>query len=160
MSYLFRSFKTFFEEMDSDMEKMSGSDPIGKDPVGNDYIDTLEDEFGINWKSISSTLTSEPWIATHFKLGDLNDEMTYKISAWEIDKDTITPEGAYIRLKPTKGMRGFLKNGDINKAPPDGKRYYLDRDELVDFLTTAWVPPEAPPGGDPGMGGPGLGGLQ
>lgn len=158
MSYLFRNFKTFFEEMDQDIKKMSGDEAIGDDPVGNDFIDTLEDEFGINWKNMSDTLTSEPWISTHFKLGDINKEMSYKISSWEIDKDSITPGGAYIRLNPTKGMRAHLKNGDINKSEPDRKKYYLNRDELINFLTTAWVPPEAPPGGD--MGGSGLGGMQ
>lgn len=154
----FAGFKKYIEEMDPSPEKKSEDEGSESTPVGNDYIDTLEDEFGIKWKDLSLLLASEPWVATHFMMGKPNHEMSYKASSWEIDPDSISKNGAYIRLKPDKGTRSFLKNGSLNRATPDKDKYYLSRDELVKFLTTAWVPapPPADAGGmppDAGMGG-------
>ena len=152
----FKGFKKYIEEMDASIEKKMEDDTDNPPPTGNDYIDTLEDEFGVKWKTLSSLLSSEPWISTHFMLGKPDKEIAYKVSSWEIDPDSISPNGAYIRLKPSKGMRSYLKNGDLNKSMPDKDKYYLNRDDLVKFLTTAWVPSQPP--ADAGMGG-GMGGI-
>lgn len=154
----FFGFKKFVEEMDASIEKRIEDDPNTSNPTGNDYIDTLEDEFGIKWKTLSSVLSSEPWVNTHFMLGQPNKEIAYKISSWEIDPDSLTTKGAYIRLKPAKGMRSYLQNGNLNRAMPDKNKYYLTRDDLVKFLTTAWVPSQPAP--DAGMGDMGgMGGM-
>lgn len=150
MPYLLSGFRRFVEEMDPSAEKRADSGTAPSDPVGNDYIDTLEDEFGIRWKDLSKILQSEPYVSSHFMLGSPDKEMTYKISAWEIVPGTLTPKGAYIRIKPSRGMRYFSKDGKLGKFAPDADQYYVTRDELVKFLTTAWVP--SAPAGDAGMG--------
>lgn len=150
MPYLLSGFRRFVEEMDSSAEKRADSGDAPSDPVGNDYIDTLEDEFGIRWKDLSKILQSEPYVSSHFMLGKPDSEMTYKMSAWEIVPGTLTPKGAYIRIKPSRGMRYFSKDGKLGRFAPDADQYYVTRDELVKFLTTAWVP--SAPGGDAGMG--------
>lgn len=152
MNYLFTNFKRFFEEIDNSIEKMANPDGNFDSQTGSDYFDTLEDEFGINWKSLKKLFSSEPWISSHFMLGKPNKELAYKISAWEIDPDSISEKGALIRMKPVKGGdRTFLKGGILNKTK-DKDYYYLSKDELVKFLTSGWTPAAAPPSGDP-MGG-------
>lgn len=149
MLYLLSGFKRFVEEMDPTAEKRADSAQKSDDPVGNDYIDTMQDEFGVSWKDMSKILETEPYVSTHFMLGKPDSEIAYKISAWEVVPGTLTKKGAYIRIKPTRGMRYFTKSGSLGKFAPDHDQYYLTRDELVKFLTTAWVP-SAPP--DAGMG--------
>lgn len=152
MIYLFTGFRRFIEEMDETPSKKMGSDSDDADSSGGSYMKTLEDEFGIKWTSLKNILSSEPWIASHFTMGN----NTHKISAWEIDPDSITDKGAYIRIKPTKGSRDYLKDGSLDKGALDTNRYYVTRKELEKMLTTAWVP-QQPAGGDMGaMGGPPL----
>lgn len=150
MSYLLFGFRRFVEEMDASAEKRADSGEVPDEPVGNDYIDALEDEFGISWSDLSNILQTEPYVSSHFMLGSPDKEMTYKISAWEVVPGTLTPKGAYIRIKPSKGMRYFTKDGSLGRFAPDQDQYYVTRDELVKFLTTAWVP--SAPAGDAGMG--------
>ena len=54
----FAGFKKYIEEMDPSLEKKSEDEGSESTPVGNDYIDTLEDEFGIKWKDLSSLSTT------------------------------------------------------------------------------------------------------
>jgi len=158
MNYLFTNFRRFFEEIDTSIEKMSNPDGSDDTPTGSDYFDTLEDEFGINWKSLKKVFSSEPWISSHFLLGKPNKEVAYKISAWEVDPETITEKGALIRMKPVSGGdRTYLKGGILTKTQDDNY-YYLSKDELVKFLTTGWTPPAAP-AGDMGGGGDVMGGI-
>ncbi len=154
-----QGFKKYFEEMNPSFEKKMDDGESSSKPTGNDYIDTLEDEFGVKWKNLSSVLSSEPWVSTHFMLGKPDSEILYKISSWEVDPESLSPNGAYIRIKPSKGMRTYLKNGMLNKSMPDKNKYYLTRDELVKFLTTAWVPAPAPDAGGAMGGGLPMGGL-
>lgn len=152
MNYLFKNFKRFFEEMDPSIEKLSNPDASSEQPTGSDYFDTLADEFGINWKSLKKIFSSEPWISSHFLLGKPNKEIAYKISAWEIDPSSISEKGALIKLKPTLGgNRSFLKGNILNRTSPDQNMYWLSKEDLIKFLTTGWVPPQPPAGGD--MGG-------
>ena len=152
MSYLFTGFRRFVEEMDETPSKKAGSEPDEAKPPSGSYMKSLEDEFGIKWKNLKDILSSEPWISSHFIMGD----QAHKLSAWEVDPDSISEKGAYIRLKPTKGMRDYLKDGSLNKGMPDTERYYVTRKQLEKMLTTAWVP-QQPAGGDMGaMGGPPL----
>lgn len=147
MSYLFIGFRRFVEEMDETPAKNAGSEPDGDKPKDN-YMKALEDEFGIKWKSLKDVLSSEPWISSHFIMGD----QAHKLSAWEIDPESISEKGAYIRIKPTKGMKDYLKDGSLNKSMPDTSKYYVSRKQLEKLLTTAWVPQQ--PAGDMGaMGG-------
>jgi len=150
MRYLLGGFRRFVEEMDPSAEKTAGEP---NDSKSNDYFDTIEDEFGIKWKSLKDIIASEPYVSTHFMLGKSDNKIAYKASTWEIDPDSITEHGAYIRIKPFKGMRTYLKGNKINTDVPDTNKYYVTREELLKLLTTAWVPPAPPPGGDMG-GGP------
>jgi|694.fasta_scaffold00059_158 hypothetical protein len=160
MNYLFNNFKRFFEEIDQTLEKRSETDIASEDPAGSNYFDTLEDEFGIDWKSLKSIFSSEPWISSHFVLGSPNKEVAYKMSAWEIVPDSITEKGAAIRIKPTKGgNRSYLKDGILKKDSPDQNMYYLSKNDLIKFLTTGWTPPAAPAGGDDMSAMGGMGGM-
>ena len=157
MNYLFTNFRSFFEEIDPSLDKSVSDNSSHDNPTGVDYFDTLEDEFGINWKSLRKIFGSEPWISTHFLLGKPDKEVAYKISAWEIEPSSISEKGAMIRVKPTIGGNRSYINGMLNKSKPDSDYYWLSKSDLVKFLTTGWIPPAAPDagsgGGDMGMGG-------
>lgn len=153
MSYL--SFKKYVEEMDLTPEKRREDSGALDDKASagkQDYFASLGDEEGIEWEQIKNIFQNEPWISSHFSLGSDNKQMLYKLSPWEIVKGTMTPQGADIRLKPQKGLRSYLKGNRLNKAKyQDTKRYHLNRDELVKFLTTGWTPAAQQAGGAGGM---------
>jgi hypothetical protein len=124
---------------------------VGKE----DYIGALGDEEGIEWKDLTTIFEDEPWVSSHFGLGRPNKEVLYKLSAWEIVKGSLTPSGADIRLKPQKGNRSYLHGNRLNKSKyEDKKRYHLDRQELIKFLTTGWTPAVQAAGGGAPPGGP------
>lgn len=156
------SFKRFIEEMNPSPEKTQAT-AMGKqeepDQDKQDYFSQLGDEMGIEWEDLTKALSSEPWVSSHFGLG--KNQPLHKLSAWEIVKGSLTPEGADIRLKPQRGDRSYLHGNRLNKSKyQDDKRYHLNREELTKFLTTGWTPAvQAAQQG--GMGGPGggLGGL-
>jgi hypothetical protein len=119
-----------------------------------DYFDGLGDEMGMEWDDIAQALESEPWISTQFNLGD---GIGYKRSAWQIVKGSLNQNGADIVLKPQKGDRSYLSGNRLNKGETDTKRYHLNRQQLIDFLTKGWTPAIQSASGGMGMGG-GMGG--
>lgn len=120
------NFKSFFEE-----------------GTNADFFSAFIDEEGVEWEDLVKALESEPWITSHFKLG--KPGILYKLSPWEIVKGTLTPHGADIRLKQQKGNRSYLPGNRANNSDyKDKKRYHLNRDELVKFLTTGWTPAVQP----------------
>lgn len=133
-------FKQFvFEDMDPSVEKDRAIAMGGGDTSGGkeDYFGALGDEQGIEWQDLTQALENEPWISAHFKLGDVQ----HKLSAWQIVKGSLTPNGADIQLKPQPGDRTYLKGNRLNKSRyEDKKRYHLSRQELIKFLTTGWTP--------------------
>lgn len=159
-------FKKFvIEDMDPTPEKSRsvamGSGEVNK-PATQDYFGALGDEQGIEWKDLASIFEDEPWVSSHFGVGTPSKEVLYKLSAWEIVKGSLTPNGADIRLKPQKNTRSYLNGNRLNKSKyEDKKRYHLGRKELMDFLTTGWTPAvQAAGGGDPMMGSdPSMGGA-
>lgn len=154
-------FKRFVEDMNPSIEKKMGGAGAPTDPGKMDYLGGLGDEMGMEWNDIVSSLEGEPWISTHFALG----ETLYKRSAWKIMPGTLTKNGAAITLVPQAGDRSYKGTEDgttLNKASsPDKKQYWLDRQGLIDFLTKGWTPAiqaaqgggaaGAPPGGAPPM---------
>jgi hypothetical protein len=126
-------FKKFMEDMDPSPQKNQDA-ATGKT---QDYFAQLGDEEGIQWDDLVKTLEGEPWISSHFNLGGLK----HKLSAWEIVKGTMTPNGADIQLKPQIGDRTYLKGNRLDKSTyQDNNRYHLDRQQLIQFLTTGWTP--------------------
>ena len=108
-----------------------------------DYLSALGDEGGIEWSDIVKVLENEPWVSSHFELGNFG--IKYKLSPWEIVKNTLTPKGADIRLKPQARSRSYLSGNMLNKSGhSDDNRYHLNRDELIKFLTTGWTPAVQP----------------
>lgn len=162
MRFTLNGFRKFVEDMDPTPEKsrniaMGSGD---KDQSGKeDYFGALGDEQGIEWSDLASILEDEPWVSSHFGLGKSNSQLLYKLSAWQIIKGSLTPNGADIRLKPQKGDRSYLQGNKLNKSKyEDTKRYHLGRQELIKFLTTGWTPAAQAASGmgaDPmGMGAP------
>lgn len=154
MQHTLSGFRKFVEEMDPSPDKSRDSangDEKGGSSKKQDYFSVLGDEFGMDWKTISKIMQDEPWVSTHFDLGNL----LHKLSAWEIVPGTMSPQGADIRLKkPQRGDRTYLKGNRLNKSDyEDDKRYHLNRKELQDFLTQGWTPA---PGSTPMPGGPAL----
>ena len=149
----FAGFKSFVEEMDPSAEKdreTALGEPEGSEGK-EDYFAALGDEQGIPCDDLTKVFTGEPWISAHFGLGSPDKEMLYKLSPWEIVRGTLTPAGADIRLKPTRGTRSYLKGNKLYKGDyQDNKRYHLSRPELIKFLTTGWTPAvQAAAGGMP-----------
>ncbi len=141
MKNTLNGFRQFVEEMDPSPEKNREMAMKKKDSNSDkqDYFDSLEDEQGISWPEIVSTLTKEPWVATHFGLGNPKNEILYKSSPWKIV--SLTPNGAEIQLMPQRDTKSYLKNNVANKSGyQDKKKYFLQRDQLVDFLTKGWSP--------------------
>lgn len=166
MKRTLNGFKQFvyYEDMDPNPSKSRdiamGSGEDNK-PATQDYFGALGDEQSIEWKDLATIFEDEPWVSSHFGLGRPNQEVLYKLSAWEIVKGSLTPNGADIRLKPQKGNRSYLQGNRLNKSKyEDNKRYHLNRKELTDFLTTGWTPAlqNANPA-DPSMGAPMGGGM-
>lgn len=155
-------FKKFIiEDMNPNPEKsreVAGSSG-GSKPETQDYFDSLEDEQGIGWEQIVKSLETDPNISAHFQLGKGNNQMQYKLSAWEVVPGSMTPEGADIRIKHQDGERTYLKGHRLNQSNyKDNNRYHLNRDQLIKFLTTGWTPAViAAQSGGGDMGG-GLGG--
>jgi hypothetical protein len=149
-------FKQFIlEDMDPSPEKTRDA-AMGGSPKDTekkqDYFNALGDEEGIEWSDLTKILEDEPWVSAHFGLGKPNKETLYKLAAWQIVKGSMTPQGADIELKPQKGNRSYLHGNRLNKSKyQDRKRYHLDREELIKFLTTGWTPAVQQAGGD--MGG-------
>lgn len=156
-------FKNYFyleDQMSSDRDTAMGNSSGGNDNSDKaDYFSTLGDEQGIQWKDLVTTLESEPWVSAHFGLGKMDGKTMYKLAAWEIVKGSLTPNGADIRLKPQHGDRSYLPGHRLNKSSyKDDKRYHLNRQELIKFLTSGWSPAvqnQDPMGGmtDPSMMG-------
>ena len=144
-------FKKFVEDMDNTPEKsreiaMGQKDNPNKDTQG--YFASLGDEQNIEWDDLTQALESEPWVSSHFNLGG----MQHKLSAWQIVKGSLSPDGADIQLKPQRGDRSYLKGNRLNKSKyEDNNRYHLNREELEKFLTSGWQPAlaAAQAGGDP-----------
>lgn len=119
-------------------KKVSGSS-APTDAGKMDYFGGLGDEMGMEWQDIVTALEGEPWVSTHFGLG----ETLYKRSAWKIVPGTLTKNGAAIRLVPQAGDRSYKGTKDgtmLNKGKPDSRQYWLDRQGLIDFLTKGWTP--------------------
>jgi hypothetical protein len=162
MKFTLNGFKNFIykEDMDDTPEKSRdiamGSSGVDKNDK-QDYFGSLGDEQGIAWKDLTTIFEDEPWVSSHFGLGQPNKEVMYKLAAWEIVKGSLTPNGADIRLKPQKGNRSYLQGNRLNKSKyEDNKRYHLDRPELIKFLTTGWTPAvQAAQAGGMGGGMPG-----
>lgn len=132
-------FRKWFEDMDPSVEKDRDTAMGGKDDAGGkeDYFGALGDEEGIEWEDLTQALESEPWVSAHFDLGN----MQHKLSAWQIVKGSLTPNGADIQVKPQVGDRTYLKGNRLNKSKyKDNNRYHLSRQELIKFLTTGWTP--------------------
>ena len=133
-------FKRFvFEDMDPSIEKKSDSASAPSDQDKMDFLGGLGEEMGMEWKDIVLALEGEPWVATHFGLG----ETLYKRSPWKIKKGTLTKNGAAIIVIPQAKSRSYLSAGGttmLNKGMPDLKQYWLDRQGLIDFLTKGWTP--------------------
>ena len=138
------TFRKFFEEMDPSPEKSRDG---GKSDDKEDYFDALADEQGLSWRDIVTVFEGEPWVSTHFGLG----EKMYKASAWKIVPGTLSKHGADIMLIPRKGNRRYLKGNMLDKSRhPDKNRYHLDRGQLTDFLTKGWTPAVQNAAGAPG----------
>lgn len=152
MDFNLHGFRQFFEDMDPSVDKKIGSESGRK----MDYLDGLGEEMGMEWEDIAHSLENEPWVSAHFSLGD---GINYKRSAWQIVKGSLNHNGADIILKPQKGDRSYLKGNRLNKSTPDTKRYHLNRQQLLGFLTGGWSPAIQNAAG--GMGGsmPGMGGM-
>jgi hypothetical protein len=137
-------FRKFIEEMDPNPEKSREiAMGTGEKPSGGkeDYFSALGDEQGIEWKTLATIFEDEPWVSAHFGLGKPNQEVMYKLAAWEIVPGSMNPQGADIRLKPQKGNRSYLQGNRLNKSKQaDTQRYHLNREELIKFLTTGWTP--------------------
>jgi hypothetical protein len=157
-----RGFKRFVEmDMDPSPEKARDVAKGKGDEDSNcgkeDYLAALGDEEGMEWSDIVNALQSDPWISTHFALG--KPEVLYKKSAWRIVPGTLTPHGAAITLMPQKGDRSYLHGNRLNKSKyHDKNKYWLNRQELIAFLTKGWEPAvqQAQQGGGAGGGMPGM----
>jgi hypothetical protein len=148
-------FRNFIEEMDPAMFKKMG-DAEGSDATGTDKGDFFQaglgGEMGMDWKDIVSTLTAEPWFSAGFQLGG----KLYQDSTWKIVKDSLTPEGADIQLvEPGRSFMPDEEGSSGNRLDKgkheDKRRYHLNREELISFLTKGWTPAlqaaaAAPPG--------------
>ena len=145
-------FRQFLEDMDPSPDKKMGKDRHSDEGGENlDYFGGLGDEMKIPFKNVKSAMESEPWVSSHFGLGDIK----YKLSAWEIVPGSMSSNGASIRLKPQKGDRSYLKGNKLNKGEPDQKIYHLNRKELEQFLTGGWAPAIQNAQGAAGGGAPG-----
>lgn len=137
-------------------EEQSVGDLASKKPSGDmkndkaDYFDGLEDELGMDWKDIVTSLQGDPWVSSHFSLG--GDGVKYKLASWEVVPGTMSKEGgADIRLK--SAPKSYLKGNILNKGSLDEKRYHLSREQLIQFLTSGWTPAQQPaPASVPGLG--------
>lgn len=146
MRLTLRGFRQFVEaDMDPSPEKArdiaqgKGDDDSNKGK--EDYFAALGDEEGMEWKDIVSALSADPWVSTHFSLGSPHHEILYKTSPWKIVKGTLTPNGAAIKLMPQLGGRSYLHGNRLNKSKyQDKKQYWLNRQELIAFLTKGWQP--------------------
>lgn len=150
-------FRRFvLEDMDPSVEKKMDNSQPSTDMGKMDYLGGLGDEMGMEWGDIVNALEGEPWVSTHFSLG----ENLYKRSAWKIVPGTLTKNGAAIALKPQAGDRVYKGSKDgtmLNKSnQPDKRQFWLDRQGLIDFLTKGWSPAiqAAQGGGMPGAAPP------
>lgn len=144
------------EEMDPSVDKTIGNSmPDKKEdaPKYRDYFQSLADEHGIEWKNLVKIFENEPWISAHFALGKPGKEIMYKLSAWEIVPNTLSTRGCMIRLKPQANNRAYLKGQKLLKGDyQDKNSYFLNREQLLKFLTTGWTPAASGQAGG-GMGG-------
>lgn len=148
-------FKRFFEDMDKTRDKELKDANPDDDGANQDYWNALGDEFGIEWSHLAKALSADPWVSSHFLLGKPGKEIAYKLSAWEIVPGSITPTGAAIRLRQYRGNRNYLKGNKLNKGEPDENVYYLNRKQLIEFLTTGWTPAAQGAQGGAGAAAPG-----
>ncbi len=154
-------FRDFIEEMDPSITKNMDDAQGGSPDTGKgDFLQAgLGGEMGMEWPDIVSTLEADPWFSAHFQLGSGGSERLYKDGTWRIVKDTLTPNGADIEL--VKPGRSFLRPDSgtgmrLDKSgQPDKRRYHLNREELIKFLTKGWTPAlqAAQAGGAGGMPG-------
>lgn len=150
MEHTLNGFRQFVEEMDPSPEKSRNAGLNGspdKTADTQDYFGALGDELGIQTKDLISAMSSEPWVSAHFGLGPQNKQTMYKLAAWEVVPGSMTKDkngeisGADIQLKPQKDTRSYLQGNKLNNSRyQDNKRYHLNREELVKFLTTGWTP--------------------
>ena len=137
MRYSLSGFKKFFEEMDPSQEKDISSSGGDKK---QDYWDSLEDEEKLTWDDIKNTFQSEPWVSSHFPLGQGKKEIKYKLQPWKIVKGSMGPSGADIELIHNQHDKSYLKGNKLNKGYRDTKRYFVKRKDLQDFQTGGWQP--------------------
>jgi hypothetical protein len=138
------NFKTFFlNEEEAEKSKV-------------DYFTTLQDELGISSETLSKIFQNDVFVNTHFQIG--NPELLYKLQSWEIVPDSLNDGGCSITLKKGVTDKIYSPNGKLDKNPLDGKKYFLTRENLLKFLTTAWTP--AAPPADQGAGGMEMGGGE
>jgi hypothetical protein len=156
-------FRNFIEEMDPSMSKHMDNaegDAPGTDK-GDFFQAGLGGEMGMSWPDIVSTLEADPWFSANFQMGMGSSERLYKDGTWRIVKDSLTPNGADIEL--VKAGRSFLRpdSGTGTRLDKSGgtdkRRYHLNREELIKFLTKGWTPAlQAAQAGGAGGGLPGM----
>lgn len=108
-----------------------------------DYFTTLEDELGVDQGTIKDLFQNDVFVNSHFAFGD--PKILYKMQSWEIVPGSLNDKGCLVRLKKGITDKSYLPNGKKNKAVLDTKEYYLGREDLLKFLTTAWNPPQQTP---------------
>ena len=138
-------FRQFFEDMDPNPDKvrdLAVGSPKKPHEEREDYFSTLQDEQGLTWQQIVDIFEGEPWVSAAFGTKRGKGQLLHKTSPWEIVKGTMTPNGADIRLKPSRQDKSYLKSdsGMTRAKFADTKRYHLTREELIKFLTQGWMP--------------------
>lgn len=107
-----------------------------------DYLTTLEDELGISAGDLKKIFQKDVFVNTHFAFG--NPDIMYKLQSWEIVPGSLNDKGCLVRVKKGITDRSYLPSGKNNQAKLDTKEYYLNRDDLLKFITTPWSPPQQP----------------
>lgn len=107
-----------------------------------DYFTTLADEFGVSQETLRDLFQNDVFVNSHFSYGD--PKILYKMQSWEIVPGSLNEKGCLIRLKKGITDKSYLPNGKDNKSNLNTKEYYIGRDDLLKFLTTAWTPAPAP----------------
>ena len=102
---------------------------------GNDYLNSLLDELGIDADAIKDM------VLTNFNLDGLN----YGASAFSVDMDANGNATIKLRddispnLKP-KILQKMGKSFSKYKGPMDDKSYFIPKDQLITMLTQGWQP--------------------
>jgi hypothetical protein len=126
----------FSEEMNPSMDKQIGNSEKNDSEMA-DYFSSIADELGVNWSTMKKIFQEQPYVLSHFQLGKGNP--FHKLSPWEIVPGSLTPNGAFIRLKAMPNDRAYLKDRILDKSGyQDKNKYYVSRKELMNMLSTGW----------------------